>query len=747
MGELEQIFGAALGKEERERTVPQGTDAIESPSPVPDAAAGEGDVPTTEPMTRLAQFIMCAFRTNADHRRESGIDDRLLYALNANKATFTEKQLDALVSVGIPLPIAEKLHTPITSVKTRGAKALLVDLVSQGGDPMFTIESSPMPDVPESVTRQTIEQMGMELTSLFSWFAQQGVTELSPEAMAKLQQVVSIATNERYDELKNHEESFARLRAKRMQKKVWDVMVEGGWENAFSECIDNICTYGTAVMRGPVMKAVERNVCKESKNGVRRYVREVKLIPTFEAISPWDCYPAPDAKETDDGSFCIKVKYAGHDLWRFCDAKAAKEKNGEGWNADTVRAILERHPNGGVKLSETWDHHDAERRELENKGFDNTSDCTFEGVLCYAHVRGDILAEMGIIRQRDGKAIKANNYYRVESIVLDGYVVYCRILDDRMEFPISKATFYELSGSWWGESIADKLRLVQMMQNNTAKALFLDLAGTGSMFWVRNAGALRDKGPTATQFAPFKTISFDEPMYAPGSSALPMGTIDIPSRARELALEWDMWNQQADTDSGIPRFAEGQSAGQSGALRTASGLAQFNEHMMRGAKMTMTFIDNGLIKTTARRTADWILIHDDDMDLKGDVFVHPVGLLGRILRVQRDQARLQLFNIVVGNQFMLQLIGPKGVMALFRPSIQDIDVNPDDVLPGEERVKFMESIEELKQLAMMEMQGQRMAQQQAQAQGAQPQGEGAPPVEAPPSAAPMGGVEERRSVA
>jgi hypothetical protein len=330
----------------------------------------------------------------------------------------------------------------------------------------------------------------------------------------------------------------------------------------------------------------------------------------------------------------------------------------------------------------------------------------------------------------------------VECVVIDDKVVYCRILDDRMDVPISHASFYDIPGAWWGESIADKLRLVQTMQDNTAKALFLDLAGTGPMFWVRNAGMLRDKSPAATQFRAYKTVLFDEPMFPQGgSSGIPMGTLDIPSRARELALEWDMWNQQADNDSGIPRFAEGQSAGQSGALRTSSGLAQFNEHMMRGMKQVLTLFDNGIIRTAVRRTADWELIFGDDMSLKGDVYVLPVGLIGRIMRVQRDQQRMQLFNMIVSNQFLLQLIGPKGIMALLRPSLKDLDVNPDDILPSEQRVAFMESIEQLKQLAMAEEQGPQG--------GGEMQTQGAPPgVAQPPQVEmPQGGVAERRAVA
>lgn len=749
MDELEQIFGAALQKEERERTVPQGAAAIESPSrPEPPADAVE--FKQAEPMSRLARFVMETFRVARDSRQSSGVDARLEYALEANRCRFSERQLAALAKIGIPPSVAECLRTAITSVKTRSAKALIGDLMAQSGDPLFDLAHSPVPDVPMDVTAETVDSMAAEIAQLLAALQQQGVTELPPEAQQRLMQAVQIATSDRYDEISNQKEGTARNRARRMKNKVWDILVEGGGERAIQDAIADLCLYGTCVVHGPVMRAVECSVVKTDENGVPKYVREVRLKPTFECVSPWDCYPAPDAKDTDDGPFCMRVKYAAHELWTLCDRGAAKETNGEGWNDAAMRDILDRHPDGGVKLRAFDGAYDATRRELEDRGFEDTHDCTFEGVRCYAHVRGGMLAEMGIVKYRKmdrrGRLrtmpVKANDFYRVECVVIDDKVVYCRILDDRMEIPISRASFYELPGSWWGEGIADKLRLVQTMQDNTAKSLFLDLAGTGSMFWVRNAGLLRDKSPEATMWRPYKTILFDEPMFPQGGSALPMGTIDIPSKTRELIAEWDLWNQQADTDSGIPRFAEGQSAGQSGALRTSSGLAQFNEHMMRGMKMVLTSFDNGVIMSLARRTADWELIFGDDMSLKGDVYVRPVGLIGRIMRVQRDQARLQLFNMIVSNEFLLNLIGPKGIMALLRPSMKDIDVNPDDILPSEQRVAFMEAVENVKQLVMAESQRPGGAVGEGEAQGAPPGVAQPPQVEAP-----QGGVEERRAVA
>ena len=125
----------------------------------------------------------------------------------------------------------------------------------------------------------------------------------------------------------------------------------------------------------------------------------------------------------------------------------------------------------------------------------------------------------------------------------------------------------------------------------------------------------------------------------------------------------------------------------------------------------------------------------------GDVEVRPVGLMGRILKAQRDQLRQQLLSMVLNSQYLQQNLGPKAVMTLFRPSVKDVDVNPDDVMPNEERLKEIEYLEKIGQVIQAMSGAQNAAAEQQEMAGAPP---GVPQPEQPE---PKGGVAERRSVA
>lgn len=751
MDAVERIFGAALAASVRGMTAPQGADAVVSPSPVQDAQeiraeqGGEPAAEQTEPMCRLAQMVVDAMRRNVDFRRESGVTERLQYALDANTNRFTEEQVAALSQV-VPPTVARKLFTSLTASKTRGAKSRFVEVVNNARDPLFEVSASPFPDVPSSVDDEVYASMAQEIQAfLQAVSAARGGQPLSPEEERVFLAAVQQTTVRRKDEVYARRREFADVRARRMQDKIWDIFVEGGGDAALADCIANACLYGTCFLVGPIPRVVACNkVVEDRDSGVRKFTRQFKLKPVYESLNPMDCYPAPDAKKPSDGPFCIREKYTAETLWRYSGNGARREKNGEGWNEATVRDLLDRHPNGGVKL---LTEQEDERKKLAemNGGAGDSNDCTFEAIRCFLSVRGSELAEIGIVRNRDGKKIVLGDFYHAEAIVIDGKVVYCRILDARMDVPISKGVFYELPGSFWGESIADRLAFVQMMQNNTAKALFLDLAATGPMIWVNNAQRLIDKGPDALRWRPYGFLRFGDEMYSPsGANGAPIGAIDIPTKAAQLLREFEEWQQQADIDSGFPRFAEGQTSGAMGALRTAQGLAQMTDLMMSVVRMVAMNFDDGIVKTAAQRTADWVLAFDDDMELKGDVFIRPVGMFGRMLKAQLNASRLQFFQMFASSPYLQQLLGPKLALRVARSVVKSLDINSDGDFPSEEHARWMEAINQLAAIAAAEQNAAAMGGGQAQpAQGDAP----APDAGVEQPEMPQGGVEERRAVA
>ena len=740
--DITAIFGPALK--------PLDKPSEESVGGVVPSSASEGVSPdevNTVPMLGLAAFVMKHFRINYDERQCNGVNERLKYALSAQTCSYDERQKAMLRSLGI----SERIYSPVTAIKVRAAKAMLNELSAYGNECPFEIEPTPDPEVPQEVAQETYMKIQGELNQVFQALEQSGVQELPPEAMLTLQKMVSQAAEVGYDEAENAKEAFAKKRARRMRKKVWDIMVEGGWNKAAAECLDYACTYGTAVMAGPIMRnRVHNKSVKDKKTGVRKLQRVIDSVPCFEALNPVDCYPSPDAKEVSDGVFCVRVKYTREELWKFKRSSAAKgeKKEGEeGWRDNAITMLLEKYPEFGCRLNEFV--RDQEIRKNELNGTDSFEDCKFEGVRCFAYVEGRFLRELGITKSLDGMAIEATEFYYTETIVMDGTVVFCRIYDERMGCPLSKTVFYELPGSWWGECIADKLYSVQATMNNAIISLLRNMGpASAGMMWINDVSRLVDKSPNGLAAVPGKIYAFQSSYSAQTAAGSPMGVIQLPSNAAELLSVANWSTKQADLDSGIPALSEGTGGSNGGALRTAAGLRTYTEAASRGMKMIINTNDRYLITDVAKRVADWILISDDDMELKGDVEVRSIGMMGRILKAENDQSRIQLFNLCLNNQMMQQILGVKGIIELFRPSCKDIGINPDNVCPDTERLAMLEQIEQLKQLyaATNAQMGVEANAAKVAASGA-PQGEGGGTDQGVEPVAQPGGVAERRAVA
>ena len=90
----------------------------------------------------------------------------------------------------------------------------------------------------------------------------------STGAMPTEEDLASIATNMKDEAMElNREESAKRI--KRMERKMEDQLLEGGWYEAFNEFIEDIVTFPFAVMKGPVKR--RRKVMKWE---------EGKLVPS-----------------------------------------------------------------------------------------------------------------------------------------------------------------------------------------------------------------------------------------------------------------------------------------------------------------------------------------------------------------------------------------------------------------------------------------------------------------------------------
>lgn len=657
-------------------------------------------VPTQNSMAALGIHIGNIFTRNAEHRRMSGIDNKLLNSLRACKSEYSPEERAKLKAQGL----SDEIFTPITDVKRRAAHSQMSEIFNAPGDRPWVINPTPLPEVPPSVAKEAFQ----EIIIGYIQICEQTQNIPEPEDVFRY-------AESRMDEVFRREVEWASVRAERMEMKVHDQLTEGGWLKAFADYTNNVCTYGTAVIKGPVPRVVLKSEIKETKLGTYKYEMVPKEILCYESVNPWDCYPSKGAKTIDDGDICIRVRFTTDELWQFANAKTKDKRvdNGD-WCVDTIKAILQMNPNGGISIQ--GQPYDMLRQQLENDGTDMSNKCVLEGIEFYGNVRGTVLLDLGFHNTQENDPIEDDEFYEVDAISIDGYVIYCKIIDRNVGRPLSKGVFYESAESWWGDSIADKLKTIQKVMNSALRNLVMNMAMTsGPQFWVKDISRLVDKTENALKLAPWKVHRFN--MGQMGQNDIPMGVMEIPSRVDE-ALKIFQWGKvQSDEDSGIPAYTYGTNVS-GGAGRTASGLAMLTEAANRGMKAVINVTDRDVIRDIVMRTVRYNLVFDSDVSIKGDCEVNPSGVMGKILRQQEIQSLGQMANMMM-QPMVFQNLGPKPLIAVLRKMFESNGmINIDDLFPSKEKIEELEMLQELQQL----MAAQQGMEQQGQAEGGE-QGE------------------------
>lgn len=654
-------------------------------------------VPTTDAMQRLATSIEAIFKRNRDHRQMVGIDSMLAYAAESASLEYSPAQRKVLSDMGLN----PDNYPPLTATYVRACKTMVGDTIKQTGDKFIQLSPTPVPDVPERVESEVVAEIGRELSEYV-----QDAGAVTPDQWSVLSGFARQRAAQMYGEIRRRKKEWAEDRCSRMEETVCDQLLEGGFVKAFREGLGYFCTYGTFCMIGPVPRVMPVTKCREKKDmeGVVVYEQKYDVVPTYEAVNPWDCYPAPNAKHIGDGPVCFVVRYTANALSQYADAPV-EDKSGapnDGWIVSTVRSLLKKYPDGGVRLE--MGTYDLTRRNLERRGIAPESDeCTLEGIRCFSSVRGSELMRFNITKTPAGKEIVEYRYYKTDVVVIAGFVVYCRIIDDSMPLPVYKACLYPVPGSWWGMSIADLLRVPQSMQNNAFKNMTAngELSSNGIFYTTDANNIVSMDGRPVLSLRAGMMFGRKTPMggMALPSQGAPIGVVQMDDTTqRQSALMKEAFNL-ADEYSGIPRYSVGSSSALgSGAGRTASGFAMMTEATCRTVNTSIAELYATMIIPCAKNTVVWNLLYGEDISIKGDCNVMPSGPMGKFLREAESQRRIQMMQMLARHPIYSQAIPLEGHFEILRPELDNLGINPDRIIPSKERMRISQAIMDLAQL-------------------------------------------------
>jgi hypothetical protein len=342
----------------------------------------------------------------------------------------------------------------------------------------------------------------------------------------------------------------------------------------------------------------------------------------------------------------------------------------------------------------------------------------------WGSVQGKLLLDWGMSEEEIPDPLAE---YPIEAWLIGTWIIKAVINPDPLgRKPYYKASYEEVPGAFWGNSVADLCRDTQDICNAAARALVNNMSLSSGPQIVYNIDRL-PAGENVTQIFPWKIWQVtSDPI---NGSQPPVQFFQPDSRANELMAVYEKFANLADEYTGIPRYMTGGNP-TGGAGRTASGMSMLMTNAGKSIKQVIANVDENVIKPCIDRLYYYNMRYSDDPDLKGDVRIQARGAASLMEKEAAQQRRNEFLGVALNSPVAQQVMGMEGVAELLRQAARTLDMNVDLIVPPKHVIQQKEA----------EMQAQQQMAQEAEmaAQaGVSPNG-GTPPA-ANPGASLMNG--------
>lgn len=609
--------------------------------------------------------------------KQTTVEERMLKCLRQKRGEYDPEIIEEIRKSG-----GSDIYMNLSSVKARAAASWLRDvLLGNRDEKPWSIDPTPIPELSEDIKNYVKVKAVQEAYKIET----AGVAQIDEEVMRDIVK----RTKERVVQEMIEE---AKEAASRMEVKMEDQLVEGGFQKALSEFIDDLVTFPTAIMKGPVIR--KRTVIAYDEAGEVTTKEVLKL--EWERVDPFMIYPSPSATDVNDGNLIERHKLSRSDLNAL--------KGVPGYKDSAIDAVLDEYGKGGLH---DWLWVDTAKTVAEGKSTVHVmSDPeTIEALQFWGSVPGKLLKEWGLEEVTDVSA-----EYNVECWLVGNWCIKATLNPDPLaRRPYYKASYEEIPGAWWGNSVMDLVRPSQMMCNAAARALVNNMGiASGPQVYI-NVDRL-PPGEDITQLYPWKIHQVTSDPF--GSTAPPMEFFVPPSLAGELMQVYERFEVLADSYSGIPRYMVGESRGAGGALSTASGASMMIQNAGKAMKQVVAYVDVNVIQPLIERLYQHNMRYSEDRDLKGDVSIVARGANAMMTKEQVQVRRNELLQIALSSPVVHGIIGDVGVAELLREGASGLEMDTDKIIPPVPVLRAKEAANAMMQQAAM----------MAQAQGAAPMG-------------------------
>ena len=655
------------------------------------------EIQQSQPLiTGLAGHVRKQWTTNRT-AREQTVEQRMFKSLRQRRGEYDPDKLALIRKQG-----GSEIYMMLTSNKCRGASAWLRDvLLGSGTEKPWTLKPSPIPALPPEVLEELRQRAVNEVQQYMMVSGQ-------PVPPTELRKFLTGLREEFYNSLYDE----AKHKVENMERKMEDQIREGGGVSAFDQFLDDITTFPAAIIKGPVIR--NKNKLSWKQLGPGQYEPDIaeEMVLEWERVDPMMCYPSPASESIDDGNFIERHKLRQQDLEALIGV--------EGFDDGAIRKVLDDYGRGGLQ---EWIWVDSEKAFAEGKsttGVMQNPERNIDALQFWGTVSGEMLLDWGMTEEEVPDPVKN---YPVEVWLIGPYVIKALLNYHPLGLkPYFKASYEDIPGLFWGNSVCDLVRDCQDVCNSVGRAL-VNNAGIASGPQVGVNSDRMPPGEDIEEMYPWKIWQFtSDPM---GSTAEAITFFQPNLNVAELMAVFEKFAVLADEYSSIPRYMTGDSPA-GGAGRTASGMSMLMTNANKSMKQVVSNIDNNVLTPLLERLYFYNMKYGEDDSLKGDVQIVAKGAIGVIAKESAQVRRNEFLNVVGSNPVFTQVVGVDGISAILREAAKNLDMDPDQVVPPQFKVKLAQMLIAQQQAGMPMAPPPQQGSQPAPAQNGQMLQDGAP---------------------
>jgi hypothetical protein len=437
----------------------------------------------------------------------------------------------------------------------------------------------------------------------------------------------------------------AREGAIRMERLIHDQLEESDGSKHLRSFTFELCLFGTGVMKGPF--AFDKEYPKWNEDG--EYEPIFETVAKSEAVSIWNFYPDPDARNISEAEFTVqRHRYTKHQLRQL--------KKRPMFRDESIELAIEAGPN---YTAEWWE--DVLEDDSRTEDFSR-----YEVLEYWGYVDRDE-AEKADLDIPD--ELMENDEIQANVWICNGQILRLVLNPFKPERIPYNAAPYELNPySFFGIGVAENMEDTQLLMNGFMRMAVDNAALSGNL--IVEVDETNLVPGQSMDLYPGKV--FRRQSGAPGQAIF--GT-KFPNVSNECMMMFDKARQLSDESTGMPSFAHG-STGVMGVGRTASGMSMLMGAAAQNVKAVVRNVDDYLLAPWGKAHFAFNMQFNFDKIFLGDLEVVARGTESLLRSEVRSQKLLQ-FMQMTANPTMAPFVKYDYIL---RELAKSMDLHEDKVL-------------------------------------------------------------------